>query len=187
MERYNTIVKYKSSYNTMYAPVVLAIIMAGQGNNFKLLSKVEEITIRIGHYCQVQDDYLDCFEDREETGANIQDQKCSWLFVKAKEMCTKTQLKVLLENYGKNDEISVEDVKNLYIILGLKTAYQDFEADILEEIKQLVDGLQTGNEDNGGFVSTSFFIELLDKLYKRREGNIFKNLIKSHSSLQLKQ
>src|SRR3989442_684549 len=106
MQRYDTIVKYKTSYYTTFMPVICGMIMAGKDKDIGLVNQVESIVIQIGHYFQVQDDYLDCFGDEESTGkkgTDIEDNKCSWLFVKAKEMCTSEELEILLENYGIND------------------------------------------------------------------------------------
>lgn len=61
----------------------------------------QKICLEIGEYFQVQDDFLDCFGDPGvigKVGTDIQDNKCSWLVVKALDVATmdqKTILKVL--------------------------------------------------------------------------------------------
>ncbi|KAH1083311.1 hypothetical protein J1N35_023072, partial [Gossypium stocksii] len=47
-------------------------------------------------------------------GTDIEDFKCSWLVVKALEICNEEQKKVLYENYGKPDPANVAKVKALF-------------------------------------------------------------------------
>ncbi|ODM87554.1 Farnesyl pyrophosphate synthase 2 [Orchesella cincta] len=53
------------------------------------------------------DDYLDCYgseADIGKAGTDIQNGKCSWLFVRSQQLCSKEQLAMLFENYGKSDD-----------------------------------------------------------------------------------
>jgi geranylgeranyl pyrophosphate synthase len=70
----------------------------------KLLQKAEEILLEIGQMYQVQDDYLDCYADPKtfgKIGNDIEENKCSWLIVKALELANNKQkmiLKVIITN-----------------------------------------------------------------------------------------
>ena len=62
----------------------------------------------MGHFFQVQDDYLDCFGDPAITGkigTDIEDNKCGWVINKALLVCTPEQRQTLEEHYAKNINI----------------------------------------------------------------------------------
>merc|ERR1712214_68204 len=94
-------------------------IMLANCNNTSIqnYSSVEKISLDIGHFFQVQDDYLDCYGDAVVTGkigTDIQDSKCSWLFVKAIQHANENQKNIIIENYGQNDPVKIELVKEIY-------------------------------------------------------------------------
>ncbi|KAM0921325.1 hypothetical protein ACQ4PT_006957 [Festuca glaucescens] len=84
----------------------------------------------MGVYFQIQDDYLDCFGDPEDMGkigTDIEDYKCSWLFVQALACVDEKQKDILFENYGKSDPACVEKVKALYKELNLESVFSQYE------------------------------------------------------------
>lgn len=59
----------------------------------------------MGHFFQVQDDFLDCFGNPEVTGkigTDIQDNKCSWLAVVAMQRANAEQRQIMIDCYGQN-------------------------------------------------------------------------------------
>ena len=75
IERYTSIVKYKTAFYSFYAPVALGMIVSGVTDR-NLFEKAREILCLMGEYFQVQDDYLDCYGTPEQIGkigTDIQD------------------------------------------------------------------------------------------------------------------
>ena len=67
IERYTSIVKYKTAFYTFYLPVALGMICSGV-TDIGLYNKAREILVIMGEYFQIQDDYLDCYGKPEEIG-----------------------------------------------------------------------------------------------------------------------
>lgn len=66
------------------------------------------ILLEMGHFFQVQDDFLDCFGNPEVTGkigTDIQDNKCSWLAVVCMQRANEEQKQIMLDCYGKNGRL----------------------------------------------------------------------------------
>ena len=161
LERYNSIVKYKTAFYSFYAPVALGMIVAGVTEK-KLFDKAREILCMMGEYFQVQDDYLDCYGTPEQIGkigTDIQDAKCGWLVVQALDRVNAKQRKTLEQNYGKNDASCVQAVKNLYKALDLESIYRDYEDKSYAEIKKILDETKE--------LPREVFEFLLNKIYKR--------------------
>ena len=165
MARYTAIVKYKTSYYSFYLPVCLAMNMAGFTEP-QLYNQARNILLQIGHYFQATDDFLDCFGDPEvigKIGTDIQDGKCSWLIVKALEVASAEEKKILARHYGSQDQTDIEIVKNLYMKLGLVEIFRDYENNFYEEIVEQIDRVSTENE-----IPKKVFHSFLAKVYKRK-------------------
>ncbi|XP_059666741.1 farnesyl pyrophosphate synthase [Cornus florida] len=129
------IVQYKTAYYSFYLPVACALLMSGE--NLDNHIDVKDVLIEMGTYFQVQDDYLDCFGAPEvigKIGTDIQDFKCSWLVVKALELCNDEQKKLLYENYGKEDPSCEAKVKELYKVLNIQGVFEEYESKSYEKL-----------------------------------------------------
>uniref|UniRef100_A0A1B6E8U3 Farnesyl pyrophosphate synthase n=1 Tax=Clastoptera arizonana TaxID=38151 RepID=A0A1B6E8U3_9HEMI len=162
MDRYNNIVKFKTSYYSFHLPIALAMYMANITDPEKH-RQAKTILLQMGNFFQVQDDYLDCFGDPDVTGkigTDIQDGKCSWLAVVALQRCTPQQRVVMEECYGSKDPEKVAKVKELYNQLSLPQLFTTYEEDsyhlIVTHIQQLSAGLKH-----------DLFFKLLNKIYQR--------------------
>ncbi|XP_037532851.1 farnesyl pyrophosphate synthase [Nematolebias whitei] len=162
MERYKTIVKYKTAFYSFYLPVASAMYMAGI-NSEEEHKNAKHILLEMGEFYQIQDDYLDCFGDPAVTGkigTDIQDNKCSWMVVKALEVMTPEQKSVLEACYGLSDEASVAKVKELYHSLQMPTLYQKYEEESYQRLQKLI----VQHSQN---LPSSVFLIFAKKIYKR--------------------
>ena len=164
LERYNQIVKYKTAFYSFYMPVVLALVLHTGKLDAEMLSVTKSITLPMGEFFQVQDDYLDCYgkpEDIGKVGRDIEEAKCGWLIVKALKRCTPEQRQELEENYGQEDSKKVERVKSIYRALNMERVYREYEAASHAQLVSMINA-QT-------VVPKVVFETLLGKIYKRRK------------------
>lgn len=164
MERYKTIVKYKTAFYSFYLPVASAMYMAGIESEEEH-SNARNILLEMGEFFQIQDDFLDCYGDPAVTGkigTDIQDNKCSWLVVKALEVMTPEQRSVLEACYGRKDENSVAKVKELYNALQMPTLYRTYEEESYKRLQKLI----ARHAQN---LPHSVFLNFAKKIYKRNK------------------
>nr|XP_051225556.1 farnesyl pyrophosphate synthase-like isoform X3 [Lolium perenne] len=162
-DNYRRIVEYKTAYYSFYLPVASALLLSGW--NLDDYVQTTHILVEMGVYFQIQDDYLDCFGDPEvmgKIGTDIEDYKCSWLFVQALSRVNEQQKGILFENYGKSDPASVEKVKALYKELNLEMAFSQYERETYEN---LTSDIEAQPNEAVQAVLKSF----LHKIYRRRK------------------
>ncbi|CAH9137119.1 unnamed protein product [Cuscuta epithymum] len=157
------IVEYKTAYYSFYLPVACALVMAGE--DLEKHVDVKNILVEMGIYFQVQDDYLDCFAEPEvlgKIGTDIEDFKCSWMVVKALELCNEEQKKILFENYGNGDPACIAKIKALYNDLKLQDVFTEYESNSYEKLIRSIDAHPS---EAVQAVLRSF----LSKIYKRQK------------------
>jgi len=164
MKRYSEIVEYKTSYYSFYLPVQLAMILGGieDPDSYR---QARNILLAMGRLFQIQDDYLDCFGDTSKTGkigTDIQDRKCSWLFVKALEKANPDQKNELNEFYGKDDLEAVAKVKEVYKTLQLQKVFTDYEDEAYDDIVNQINQLSEKS-----ILNPDIFYSFLGRIYKR--------------------
>ncbi|GLH15155.1 Farnesyl pyrophosphate synthase [Gryllus bimaculatus] len=162
MTRYTAIVKYKTAYYSFYLPVALAMHMAGFQDE-EMHRQAKTILLEMGHFFQVQDDFLDCFGDPEITGkigTDIQDGKCSWLVVVALQRVTPEQRAILEECYGSKNPEHVAAVKELYKLIGLPATYYIYEEENYKLISTHIQQMSRG-------MPHKLFFNFLEKIYRR--------------------
>lgn len=114
MDTYKRIAANKTSYYTFYLPVALAMNMA-EFKHPEAYRQAKTILLEMGHFFQVQDDFLDCFGDPNVTGkigTDIQENKCSWLAVVAMQRANDSQKAIMRECYGNSGKYLFKKKKN---------------------------------------------------------------------------
>lgn len=157
------IYKYKTSHYTFYLPVALGMRLA-EVSDQKCYDTAKQICLKIGHFFQAQDDFLDAFGDPEVTGkvgTDIEENTCTWLIVEALKVATPADMAILNENYGIKNKANSDKVKEVYTKLGLKDKFLKFEHNTYEEASKMID-------DVSG-MPTGAFEFLLTSLYKRKK------------------
>ncbi|XP_022224609.2 farnesyl pyrophosphate synthase [Drosophila obscura] len=162
MDNYKSIVDNKTAYYSFYLPFAVALHLAGY-KDAEAFRQSKTILLEMGHFFQVQDDFLDCFGNPEVTGkigTDIQDNKCSWLAVVAMQRANAEQKKIMIDCYGNEDPVKVERVKELYKELGLPTTFATFEEESYNMIKTHIQQTSRG-------VPHQTFLQILNKIYQR--------------------
>lgn len=162
MDRYSAIVKYKCSYYSFYLPVALAMFMTGFKDE-EVHRQAKTILFEMGHFFQVQDDFLDCFGDPEITGkvgTDIEDGKCSWLVVVALQRAASEQRQLLEDCYGSKEPEKVAAVKELYKVLGIPSTYSIYEEENYKLISTHIQQISRG-------LPHKLFFKFLEKIYRR--------------------
>ncbi|CAL7940886.1 unnamed protein product [Xylocopa violacea] len=159
MDRYNAIVKYKTSYYIFVLPIISAMHLVGIKDP-EVYRQATTILLEIGHFFQIRDDYLDCYCSPEVTGKSadrdIIEGKCSWLIVVALQRATPKQKKILEECYGKPDIEKVNRVKQVYNELGIANTYAIYEEETYNLLTTHIQQVSRG-------LPPEFFLRLLER------------------------
>ena len=162
IERYRSIVKYKTAFYSFYLPVALGMIVGGITEK-GLYDQARDILCIMGEYFQIQDDYLDCYGEPAvigKVGTDIQDNKCGWLVIKALERATPAQREILELNYGQHDDAKIAAVKALYLEMDLESVFKEYEENSYAEMQKLIGAVTN--------MPRGVFEFLLQKIYKRK-------------------
>ncbi|XP_067015784.2 farnesyl pyrophosphate synthase [Anabrus simplex] len=162
MDHYSAIVKYKAAYSSFQLPVALAMLMAGVKDE-EMHRQAKTILLEMGHFFQVQDDFLDCFGDPAVTGkigTDIQEGKCTWLAVVALQRMTPEQRALFEDSYGSSDPAKIETVKELYEVLCIPSMFSVYEEETYNLISTHIQQISRG-------MPHQLFFKLLDKISRR--------------------
>ncbi|XP_049876740.1 uncharacterized protein LOC126374264 [Pectinophora gossypiella] len=164
VERYESIVKYKTAFYTIRLPVSLGLLLANITDK-TTRKKADDICLDIGKLFQIQDDYIDNFCDESATGkkgTDIQEGKCCWPAVTALQLCTPAQRTLFEECYASKEPEHIAKIKALYEELRLPEIYAKQERALYDDIIRKTQEL--GRDTN----LTKLFYRLVDMIYKRK-------------------
>ncbi|KAL3309556.1 hypothetical protein Ciccas_011898 [Cichlidogyrus casuarinus] len=136
-EKNRMIMTWKTAMYTYYLPIAAGMILADVTDE-SMLERVKEVSIQLGTYFQIQDDFLDVFAERQllgKEGTDIVEGKCSWVVCRAVSLATDEQLHSLEANYGVNDPTKVAKVKRLFEQLDIRGQYEQTETEMVQQIK----------------------------------------------------
>lgn len=166
MRTYDFITEKKTAFYTFYLPVALALHYFQRATKSNL-AITQELLFRMGRYFQIQDDYLDVFGDPKVTGkvgTDIQDNKCSWIGVKAFGLCNSEQKAILSLCYGRQDPRKEARVKDVFQEVDVKEAFGKFEESELQELEKHIGHVR---EEDG--LARDVFISVLGKIRGRNK------------------
>jgi farnesyl diphosphate synthase len=161
MDTYSSIVCNKTAHYTFYLPAACAMLLSNVRGD-EAFERARDICLQMGQFFQVQDDVLDAYADPEElgkVGTDIQDNKITWLAVKALCYCSDNQRRIMDENYGREEDECVQAVKQVYRDLGLHDEFKKYEEQLYSELMQKIAQQEQ--------VPKPLFTNMLDKIYKR--------------------
>jgi len=161
---YQQIIVNKTAMYTFYLPIAAGMLLCGLDES-KHYDTAKAICLELGSKFQIQDDYLDAFGDPEKIGkkgTDIASHKCSWLAVTGLSLMNLEQKKIMETYYGRDDEKSEEQIKNLYRSLGLVELYQKQEQESYDKIKLLVDA-------STKILPSNLFLPILNKIHGREK------------------
>ena len=165
-EHYYTVVTWKTAYYTIALPIISGLLISPL-SSIADHPELKSIAISIGIYFQVQDDYLDCYGDVQligKIGTDIQERKCSWLVVQAIKLLKDNDQtrQILCENYGIDDPIKIQRVKDIYNELNLKQVYQEYEQKTYDSISKRIEQANFNSKELENLLK-----QILDSIHAR--------------------
>lgn len=144
MDNYILMSYHKTSHAAFYAPIALPMILAGYEDP-KLFEDVKKICFDLGHFYQVQNDFLDLYSIDDtvlkKPGTDIEDGKCTWLAVKTMQYGSHAQKSIMEDCYGKNDSKCIEKVRQVYMDFDYPEMYGQYEEKIYNSLKFQIEQL----------------------------------------------
>lgn len=156
MKQYHNITQLKGGYYSFYLSVLLGLQYLGLDTaaNIKI---TQDILIPLGKFYQFQNDSLDIFGEVSRTGklgADIQENKCSWVAIEAWEMCDESDKRTISENDGQPDQEAARKVQKIFSSLPLMSIYKMEERELFEGLRKRIEGIDENDGLNRAIFDT---------------------------------
>jgi farnesyl diphosphate synthase len=100
-------------------------------------AEFNKLLIDLGHYFQVEDDWLDVYGDPSVTGkvgTDLKDGKVTWLSCRSLELCDETQREILISSLGQDENAA----RSIYAAVNVNGKYERYEREIRESLESRV-------------------------------------------------
>jgi farnesyl diphosphate synthase len=135
---YDIIVTNKTSYYTIWLPIISGMVVSQQVPEDGIEdAEFNKLLMDLGHYFQVEDDWLDIYGDPRVTGkvgTDLKDGKVTWLSCRSLELCDEIQRKILISSLGQ-DEIAA---RSIYGAVNINEEYERYERETRENLESRV-------------------------------------------------
>nr|Q58GE8.1 RecName: Full=Geranyl diphosphate synthase [Ips pini]AAX55632.1 geranyl diphosphate synthase [Ips pini] len=151
-ENYTKLCRYKIIFSTFHNTLELTSAMANVYDP-KKIKQLDPVLMRIGMMHQSQNDFKDLYRDQGEVlkqaeksvlGTDIKTGQLTWFAQKALSICNDRQRKIIMDNYGKEDNKNSEAVREVYEELDLKGKFMEFEEESFEWLKKEIPKINNG-------------------------------------------
>eukprot|EP00697_Spironema_sp_BW2_P008073 gnl/Spiro4/22579_TR11137_c0_g1_i1.p1 gnl/Spiro4/22579_TR11137_c0_g1~~gnl/Spiro4/22579_TR11137_c0_g1_i1.p1 ORF type:complete len:383 (+),score=37.67 gnl/Spiro4/22579_TR11137_c0_g1_i1:87-1235(+) len=165
VSNYRQIVRFKTAYYSFYLPIRLGLILSEAPSTPEAHATTLRLSLALGELFQVQDDFLDLYQDPDvlgKIGTDIEDAKCSWLLVTALAGASPEQRDMLREHYGKSGHSHGAAVRLVYDSLGLPEIFARHENEAHASICATIDSAPPG-------VPVRIFRSVLQVIFRRQK------------------
>ncbi|KAI2826255.1 hypothetical protein CBS12448_3699 [Aspergillus niger] len=152
MAEYEKICNLKAGYYTFYLSVSIALQYLQLDTPLNV-QQIQDILIPLGSFYQSQNDYLDIFGNHRLTGkigTDMQENKCSWVIIRALQMCSTEQRHVLLGTYGQSSHDSASKCQRIFEALPLREFYRSEEDSVFSGLQDKIGSLDDSEGLRGG-------------------------------------
>jgi farnesyl diphosphate synthase len=136
LDCYDVVARHKTAYYTIWQPIVAGMIASQAIPDDRLTPpELASFLLDMGHFFQVQDDYLDVYGDPAVTGkvgTDLIDGKVTWLSCTAMALADQRQRDRLARCLGADEAA----VRAIYLELDVLGAYTRYEAATSEELSR---------------------------------------------------
>ncbi|KAI9035657.1 FPP/GGPP synthase family protein [Aspergillus affinis] len=137
---YESITTLKCGYAAYYQPVVYALhyLDLATPHNVKQL---KQILLPLGVLHQMINDFLDIFGEFAQTGksgTDIEENKCSWVIIRALEMSEDEQRLYLRKHYGRCGKTEADEIRVIFRSLPLIEAFDQEQKQRVSEIQTMI-------------------------------------------------